>query len=607
MAALLAVKGPLCGTRYSLEKKTTLGRSPECGIDLMDNEVSRVHAEIVSHRQGFILRDLNSKNGTYVNGQRITEHVLLRNDEIHVGSSVFIFDPDFDLQNARYSTASVYVSPPLDETIEMKRESGMDTEPPMDDKGIALVRQLADLFSQTENELPALLNSLLSRLVRMFHADRGFFMLWDPVLKELQTVVTISPDKKQIAVSHKIINTTFYEKTALLSSGGEEEYPYAEEMGFMQRSSISAPLLFEGKALGLVYVDREGRDHYDLRSLGLLQSIARLIAHSVEQTRFMENALLKATTQMEEELIGNASSIQELRREAIRLAAFDASVLVMGETGTGKELVALALHKEGPRKDYPFIVVNCTAIPETLFESELFGHEKGAFTGAVSLQRGKIELAHGGTLFLDEVGDMKPSLQPKLLRFLQEKNFYRIGGKRPVRVDVRVVAATNMDLRKMVAEGKFREDLYYRLSVVSLTIPPLRERAGDIRLIAEHYLRIYPRKLKKNVLGFSDEALIKLEKYSWPGNVRELMNTLERAVILCPGKVVKPEHLVLESVNAESDTSVLPSAQLPLEEVEKQYILRILKECEGNQVQAAKILSIHRNTLHKKLMDYDLL
>jgi DNA-binding NtrC family response regulator/pSer/pThr/pTyr-binding forkhead associated (FHA) protein len=607
MANLLAVKGPLCGTRYSLGNKTTMGRSCECSIDLMDHEVSRIHAEIVSHRQGFILRDLNSKNGTYVNGQKVAEHVLLRNDEIHVGTAVFIFDPDFDLQNARYSSESVYVSPPLDETIEMKRESGMDTEPPMDDKGIALVRQLADLFSQTENELPALLNSLLSRLVRMFHADRGFIMLWDPVLKELQTVVTISPDKKQIAVSHKIINATFYEKTALLSSGGEEDYPYAEESGFIQRSSISAPLLLEGKALGLVYVDREGKDHYDLRSLGLLQSIARLIAHSVEQTRFMENVLLKATRQMEEELIGNAPSIQDLRREVVRLAAFDASVLIMGETGTGKELVAIALHKEGPRKDYPFIVVNCTAIPETLFESELFGHEKGAFTGAVSLQRGKIELAHGGTLFLDEVGDMKPSLQPKLLRFLQEKNFYRIGGKRPVRVDVRVVAATNMDLRKMVAEGGFREDLFYRLSVVSLSISPLRERPGDIRLIAEHYLRIYSQKLKKNVLGFSDEALIKLEKYSWPGNVRELMNALERAVILSAGKVIKPEHLALESVTAESRTQVFPFAQLPLDEVEKQYILRTLKECDGNQAQAAKILCIHRNTLHKKLMDYDLL
>ncbi|MBN1900549.1 sigma 54-interacting transcriptional regulator [Candidatus Sumerlaeota bacterium] len=606
MTDLLAVKGPLCGTRYPLGNKTTLGRSSECGIDLMDSEVSRIHAEIVSQRHGFILNDLNSRNGTYVNGRKVARHILLRNDEIHIGSSVLIFDPDFDLQNSRYSGAAVYVSPPHDETLEVKKESGRDTAPPMDDKGMALVRQLADLFSQTENELPALLNSLLSRIIRMFHAERGFIMLWDPVLKELQTVVTMSPDKKQIVVSRKIIQATFYEKTALLSSGGDEDYPYAEDADLVPHSSVSAPLLLEGRALGIVYMDRQGADHYDLRSLGLLQSIARLIAHSIEQTRFVENILLKTTRQMEEELIGNSPSIQDLRKEVIRLAEFDASVLIMGETGTGKELVARALHQEGPRKDYPFIVVNCTAIPETLFESELFGHEKGAFTGAISLQRGKIELAHGGTLFLDEVGDLKLSLQPKLLRFLQEKNFYRIGGKSSVRVDVRIVAATNMDLRKMVKDGRFREDLFYRLSVVSLAIQPLRERAGDIRLIAEHYLRFYSQKLKKKALSFSDEALIKLEKYPWPGNVRELMNTLERAVILCPGKVIQPERLALEIPEVETGTPFSPSSHPPLEDVEKQYILRVLKDCEGNQVQAAKVLGIHRNTLHKKLLDYNL-
>jgi len=607
MTTLLSVKGHLCGARYKLYDVTTIGRSPECTIELSDSEVSRVHAEINKKRKSFIIRDLDSKNGTFVNGKKISEHVLLPNDALRLGSSIFIFSPDFDLQNARYSSSSVYVSPPLDETLEIKVDKGSETEPPLDDKGIALVRQLAELLSQPGHELPPLLSSLLARLVRIFHGDRGFIMLWDPVLKELQPVVTISPEKKQIAVSHKVIETTFYEKTALLSSETEGDFTYAEDGTLIvPRSSISAPLLFEGKALGLVYIDREGSGHYDLRSLGLLQSVGRLIAHSIEQTRFIEEILLKAQQKAEEELVGEHPLITELRKEISRLSSYDSSVLITGETGTGKELVARALHFEGPRRDYPFIVVNCTAIPETLFESELFGHEKGAFTGASRLHRGKIELAHGGTLFLDEIGDLSPSLQPKLLRFLQEKNFYRIGGSRPIRVDVRVIAATNSDLKEKVSQSLFREDLFYRLSVMSFHVPPLRERKSDIPLLAQHYLKVYAKRLNKAVFNISDEALIKMEQYNWLGNVRELMNAIERAIIICRDKVIKPKHLTLESVAPREKNQELFDSDVPLSSVEKQYILNILKKCKWNQVQAAKILGIHRNTLRKKILEYNL-
>jgi len=607
MSTLLAIKGPRTGARYSLEEHTTIGRSQECTIELPDNEVSRVHAEIILQRKSHLIRDLDSKNGTFVNNKPVKEHALLPNDEIRICSSVFIFEPDFDIQNARFSGSSVYVAAPLDETIEIKMDAKTDTEPPLDDKGIALVRQLTDLLTQTSHELPALLPSLLLRLVRLFHADRGFIMLWDPVLRELQPVVTVSPQESQIAVSRKVINTTFFEKTALLASGEEGDYsPYAEGKGeAVPRSSISAPLFFEGEALGLVYIDRSGADHYDLRSLGLLQSIARLIAHSIQQSRYMEKILLKTDQRLDGELIGNTPSIKDLRVEIDRLASFDTSIMIVGETGTGKELVARGLHENGARRDYPFVVVNCTAVPETLFESELFGYERGAFTGATRLHRGKIEIAHGGTLFLDEIGDLSPALQPKLLRFLQEKNFYRIGGTKPIRVDVRVIAATNSDLKALVSSGEFREDLYYRLSVVTLRMPPLRERKEDVRLIAEHYVKFYSERMKKSVFGISDDALVFLEKYPWPGNIRELMNAIERAVILCTGKIIKPEHLTLEPVAVriahEEDATVKSLA-----EVEKEHIMRVLKKCEGNRVQAAKILRIHRNTLHKKLLEYHL-
>ncbi len=608
MSTLLAIKGPRCGARFPLGEKTTLGRAPECTIELPDSAVSRVHAEIVHKRKNYTLSDLESKNGTTVNGKKITAHILLRNDEIRIGSSVLLFDPDFDVQNARYSGSSVYVSSPHDETLEVKAASTIDTTPPLDDRGIALVGQLADLFTSTTRELPELLNSLLHRLMHLFHAERGFVMLWDPVLKELQPVVAISPDEKQIAVSRKVITTTFFEKTALLSSGGEGDFRYAEEGAIGEpRSSISAPLLLKGEALGLIYIDREGADRYDLKALGLLQAVGRLVVFSIDQSRYFERSLLKARTVREGELLGASPEITAIRAEIERLADVDSSVLIMGETGTGKELIARALHEYGPRREYPFIVVNCTAVPDTLFESELFGYEKGAFTGATSLHRGKIEIAHGGTLFLDEIGDLKPLLQPKLLRFLQEKNFYRVGGTRSIRVDVRIIAATNADLMQLVREGKFREDLYYRLSVITIKAPPLREHKSDIRLIAEHYTKVYAHKLKKPIFGISDDAIIKLEKYSWPGNVRELMNAIERTVILCTSKILKPQHFILKPVaSAAPQKPARISKPRPLADVEKEHISSVLKQCGWNQVKAARILGIHRNTLRKKITEYSL-
>jgi len=305
------------------------------------------------------------------------------------------------------------------------------------------------------------------------------------------------------------------------------------------------------------------------------------------------------------DIIGLAPSVTTLRDEIEKVAAHDTAVLILGETGTGKELIARALHERSHRREYPFIAINCTAVPENLFESELFGYEKGAFTGAAALRRGMAEMAHGGTLFLDEIGDLSLSLQPKLLRFLQEKNFYRVGGTRPIRVNVRVVAATNSDLKEKVKTGAFREDLYYRLSVMVFKAPPLRERREDIRLLAEHFLKIYADRMKKRILGFSPEAIYLLEKYPWHGNVRELMNAVERAVILVNEPIIKPEQLFLQPISS-SKIEKEQQDQRPLAEVEKEHIRRVLKQCRGNQVHAAKILGIHRNTLRNKLEEYGL-
>jgi len=282
------------------------------------------------------------------------------------------------------------------------------------------------------------------------------------------------------------------------------------------------------------------------------------------------------------------------------VAPADSTVLVTGETGTGKELVARAVHHWSGRANRAFVAVNCAALAETLLESELFGHEKGAFTGAAAQRRGRFELAHEGTLFLDEVGEMSPALQAKLMRVLQEGTFERVGGMKTVTVDVRVIAATHRDLAQMVAAGTFRSDLFYRLSVFPIPLPPLRERLSDILPLAEHILRNVTRRLGKRVAGFAEEAAALLQGYGWPGNIRELQNVIERAAILCQGEQILPAHLNL------TPTSPAPAAAGPrtLRELEREAILAALAACRGNRRAAAEQLGIGLRTLYTRLREY---
>jgi DNA-binding NtrC family response regulator len=311
------------------------------------------------------------------------------------------------------------------------------------------------------------------------------------------------------------------------------------------------------------------------------------------------------------DIVGQNDKMKEIFSLAQKVANSDASVLLQGESGTGKELFARAIHGMSPRKDKPYIAINCAAIPRELLENELFGSEKGAFTGAHARKMGKFEIAHNGTIFLDEIGDMDISLQAKLLRVLQQKNFERLGGTKPVEVDVRVVAATNMDLVKLIESKKFREDLYYRLSVFPITIPPLRERRDDIQRLADFFLDKYNREMRKSVKGFSRDAAGIMEKYHWPGNVRELENTIERAVILADGKKITPDHLAIR-LRRTSEIELRDGAGLKeigahaQRQAETATILRVLKQVRGNKRKCAKILKIDYTTLFDKIKKYDL-
>jgi DNA-binding NtrC family response regulator len=310
------------------------------------------------------------------------------------------------------------------------------------------------------------------------------------------------------------------------------------------------------------------------------------------------------------ELLGQTGEMEQLRQLIRKVARTQATVLIQGESGTGKELVARALYRQSPRTSAPFIKLNCAAVPENLIESEFFGHEKGAFTGALNKREGRFELAHGGTILLDEISEISPQVQAKLLRVLQEREFERVGGNRSIKVDVRVIATTNRNLQESVEKKEFREDLFFRLNVVPIVVPPLRNRMGDVPILADQFRQRYARKHGIEVHGISQNCMGALKRHSWPGNVRELQNVIERAVILCSeGGVLEPAHLGLtERPNAPAGMPASTSQGgefLTMSEMEKRHVLAALERSKGNRTQAAKMLDISIRTLRNKLHEYN--
>jgi DNA-binding NtrC family response regulator len=383
------------------------------------------------------------------------------------------------------------------------------------------------------------------------------------------------------------------------------------------------PMFDRGAPFGAIHLERpEGAD-YNLKDIAFMQALSRLVSGAVRQAIRIDQLDQARAGEGERPLLGDSPQMELLRSQIKRLAQTDSSVLIVGETGTGKELVARGLHEQSARVTGPLVAINCAAIPDTLIESELFGYERGAFTGADAMRRGKFEMADRGTLFLDEIGEMAVELQPKLLRFLEERIFYRVGGVRPIQTDVRIIAATNRDLVEAVAGKRFREDLLYRLNVVTIRTPPLRERREDIRTIILQAVPELAARLGKPYLGIDDATWVDLERYPWPGNVRELLQSLERALILSDDGMLTREDFQIpeadtsgentdEPVSGEAtrgmdeatDRSRPKGSPPTLAEVEKKAIRRALSFANGNRNQAADILGIHRNTLRKKIHAY---
>jgi Nif-specific regulatory protein len=387
-----------------------------------------------------------------------------------------------------------------------------------------------------------------------------------------------------------------------------------------EESFICVPIKDRRKtvgALSITYPYKQNRNYED--SVQLLTIVTSMIAQSlrlaqlVEQERAQlqdENALLKRELQQKYDfrnIVGTSKEMRDVYEQIAQVAPSGATVLIRGESGTGKELVAHAIHYNSPRSSKPFVKVNCAALPESLIESELFGHEKGAFTGAVARKRGRFELAEGGTLFLDEIGDLSPAMQVKLLRALQEREFERVGGTETIKVNVRLITATNVDLEQAVSDGRFRSDLYYRLNVFSIYLPPLRERKTDILLLADHFLEKYGRQNGKRIKRISTPAIDMLMTYHWPGNVRELENVVERATLVCEGNVIHGYHLPPTLQTAEgSGTVTKMSLDQAVNAFEKDLIQDALKTARGNRARAARLLDTTERILGYKVKKYEI-
>ena len=631
---VVVIAGPLKGSVFELgEAELSVGRDSTNSVRLADSLLSRRHCRVTREGAGFLLTDLESLNGTFVNGRPVREHALAEGDLIDVGESRLVFltaegEPEALISNPvalsdREMTAQTTLRLKVEEARYLRPESAWAEPPALADiaRDLALlIRVSTSVNSIRETEL--LQRELLRLVFEAVPAERGAILL---VGDDGRIVSELGLDRagdvsRAVEVSRTIFGQVVEEGTAVLAAdlteGGQDT---SESLRAARLSSLlCAPLVLYGRALGAVYLTAaDPSTHFDEGHLQIVTVICRVAAAALDNARRVErleseNDLLREEATVEHGMVGESAAMRKVYQFIARVAPADTTVLIRGESGTGKELAARALHSNGPRRERPFVAINCAALTETLLESELFGHERGAFTGALAQKKGKLEVADGGTLFLDEVGEMAPVLQAKLLRVLQEREFERVGGTRTIRVDVRVVAATNRDLEEAVRAGAFRQDLYYRLNVVSFEMPPLRGRREDIPLLASYFVARYAAKFKRKVTGLSPEARACLTAYDWPGNVRELENAVERAVVLGSTDRLLPEDLPETVLEAEpdADAGAAPPAVTKyheaLREAKRQLILGALRQSSGSFTEAARLLGVHPNYLHRLIRNLNL-
>ena len=625
----IVISGVLKGTIFALSDcETSIGRDTSNPICLNDPSVSRHHCVVRPSKLSYTIVDLESFNGTFVNGLPVNEQALFHGDQIAVGDLVLLFllhevedgpRPLISPSEAEVMTRS---------TVRLRAEDALYLRPDRvlgqlaaNDRVALNLNALLKISSRLNSvsDLATLQRELLALIGEVIPAEREAILLVGDTDDSFVSTYGWSRFKGEddsMRASETIINQVLRERIALLSNDLFETEGLSDRPSLIENrvcSVLCVPLVFLGKPLGVIYVDTtDSGSRFEENDLQLLTAIAAIVAAPLENARRVqrlehENQRLHEEIRVQHQMIGESAAMLSVYQFVGKVAPTDSTVLIRGESGTGKELAARAIHLNSARSTKPFVAINGATLSETLLESELFGHEKGAFTGAIAQKRGKLEIAGGGTLFLDEVGELTPAIQAKLLRVLQEREFERVGGSRSVKVDVRFITATNKNLEEAVSNGTFRQDLYYRLNVLSVTMPPLRDRREDIQLLATHFARVYSSKCKRRIEGISSEARSLLGSYNWPGNVRELENAIERAVVLGSVAMILPEDLPELLIEDRSANQVLGG---PYHEAVKQaksaIVVKAIEEAQGNYTEAARKLGLHPTNLHRLIRNLDL-
>jgi len=589
------------------EDPISIGRDISNTLRLAGATVSRKHCRIDRPGGGYELVDLDSQNGTFVNGIPVGHKTLSHGDTIRIGDSELTF--------AEHEGASTYELALSNRTsttdLRTIRLGELITDTKFGNAVGRMARDLAALLRISEvinsiRDVRLLQCEILRLVLEVIPADDAAIVLFNSADEQPASVCSWNRnygEKSSIKVQVDIVRKAFWERSAVVTDTNRPSEGLQNVLCF--------PLVAVQRTLGAIYLTSSDtvspflEDHIEF-----LAHASRIAAVALENILALDQ-LSSENRELKEQisssaLVGESRHIRKVETFISRVAPEDVTVLIRGESGTGKEVVARSIHHNSPRSERPFIAINCAAIPEALLESELFGHEKGAFTGAVAIKRGKLEAAENGTLFLDEIGELAPLLQAKLLRVLQEREFERLGSTRCLKFSARVLAATNKDVEQAIKAGEFRQDLYYRLNVVSIVIPPLRERRDDIPLLALYFSSKYASKRKRPFKGISAEARTILMNYSWPGNVRELENAIEHAIVLGVSDEILPDDLptaLLEEQGARMEGSRYHSA---INNTKKELIMEALRNSSGSVPQAAKSLGIHPKYLFRLIRNLKL-
>jgi two-component system, NtrC family, response regulator HydG len=612
---LAAISGKLKGAIFTInEDLFVIGRETAASLCIADASVSRRHSKIEKKEEGLVITDLESLNGTFINDVPVKTRLLEHGDRVRIGDSQFLFLTNDGDGSAKSSQVK------LDESEVI---SGSTVQIRFDDALYLMARDLSALMkvSTTINAIRGLDNlqeRLLELLFEVVPAQHGAILLTAENSFEAGTVFGLDRaygKDQAVSVSRTIAQQVLRDGVALLATNPAREESLATESLIQTRahSVMCVPLIVFDRKLGVLYLDTTVTgDDFNKDHLQLVTAISGIAAVAIENARQFEwleseNQRLLADVNIEHNMVGESPAMQRVYHFISKVAPTDSTVLISGESGTGKELAARAIHRNSKRAQKPFLAVNCAALTESLLESELFGHEKGAFTGAITQKKGRLEIADGGTVFLDEIGEITPALQVKLLRVLQEREFERVGGTATIKVDLRLIAATNKNLEEAIEAGEFRQDLFYRLNVVSFEMPGLRDRREDIMLLASYFADKYGAKCNRKLKGISADARAFLSSYDWPGNVRELENAIERAVVLGATDLILPEDLPETLLEREAHAAnSMTSYHEAVSQTKKEIILSAMEQAKGNYTEAAKLLGVHPNYLHRLIRNLNL-